>query len=291
MDIGKLLKDTGFAFSKSLGQNFITDTNLLSAITVDAGVESGDTVVEVGAGAGTLTKSLADKAGRVISFEVDETLKPILQTTLLGVDNAEVVFADPMSLAKTDGVRLPAKEQKRLSFERIAAMAGGGFKVVANLPYYITTELIFFFLENSPMPESITVMVQKEVAERICAKPGTSDYGALSAAVQARTRPYITRIVSKNMFRPVPKVDSAVVRMDALPEKPGADYEFLSRVISAAFAMRRKTLLNNLMSGFSLDRERAEIVLDKCGIDRMARGETLSPDRFFVLAGVLKDSL
>lgn len=162
-ELKEILKEKSFRFNKNLGQNFLTDTNLLRAIVSDSGLEEGETVVEIGTGAGTLTRALAEKAGKVISFEVDENLKPVLEETLSGLDNVEVIFGDVL----------------KMSDKEIAAITGGEFRVVANIPYYITTGLIMRFVESGLPVKSITVMIQKEVAERLVAKENTGDYGAI----------------------------------------------------------------------------------------------------------------
>jgi 16S rRNA (adenine1518-N6/adenine1519-N6)-dimethyltransferase len=192
--IKDILRRTGFRFNRNLGQNFLTDTNLLSAIVEDSGLLDGETVVEIGTGAGTLTRALSAKAKRVISFEVDENLKPVLEETLKGLDNVEVVFADVL----------------KLSDSRIAELCGDSFRVVANIPYYITTSLIMRFIESGLNVTSITVMVQKEVADRLAAKESTSDYGAITMSVKLRGDAKITRLVNRNLFYPAPNVDSAV---------------------------------------------------------------------------------
>ena len=229
-DVRQILQKYGFDFKKSLGQNFLTDRGLLRAIVRDAGVTEGDTVVEIGAGAGTLTAELAAAAGKVIGFDVDRALEPVLKETLSGKDNTEIVFRDVL----------------KMKDEEIFALSGKEYKVVANIPYYITTPLVMRFMECSVPPASMTLTVQKEVAERIVAAPGTPEYGALSVTVRLRSDPKITRTVPRQLFRPVPKVDSAVVRFDIFEKFPGVDIAAVSRLARAGFGMRRKTLVNNI---------------------------------------------
>lgn len=271
-DIKDILKDAGFKFDKRLGQNFITDANLLRAIVADSGLERGAVAVEIGAGAGTLTRELAKVAGRVISYEVDESLKPVLSATLAGLENVELRFYDILK-------RNLEEEEK--SF-------GGQYFLIANLPYYITTPLIMAFLEKSKLLKSMTVMVQREVADRLCAKPGGKDYGSLTVAVDFRGGAKVVRHVSRAMFHPMPNVDSAVVRIDIERGKyPVEDEALFIKLCRAAFSMRRKTLLNNLLSSFNISREAAQDAIQKAGFSPDIRGEKLSASDFARLANVL----
>ena len=267
-DIKSVLLESGFGFKKRLGQNFITDKNLLASIVAQAGVESGDTVVEIGCGAGTLTRAIAERAGRVIAFEVDKTLQPVLAQTLAGADNAEVIFRDFLK------VNLPELEGEI-----------GEYKVVANLPYYVTTPLITKILDESRLCKSLTVMVQEEVALRLCARENTPEYGAITAVIALRASAEIVKKVPRTMFTPRPNVDSAVVKLTVqdgrIEVSDGALYK---KTVHAAFAARRKTLANNLVNSFNLSRVQAEKILTDCGIDLKARGETLSPQQFAVLS-------
>ncbi len=267
-DIGNIIGDTGFKFNKRYGQNFITDINLLDAIVRDAGIDGG-VVLEIGAGAGTLTTALARAADRVVSYEIDISLMPVLSRTLAGLDDrVEVVFRDVM------------KE----SDAAIDAAVGSDYALVANLPYYITTPVLMRFIERDNAPKSITVMVQKEVGDRLCAMPGTADYGAITASVALAGRAEITRIVPRTLFYPQPKVDSCIVRIVPDDTYAAADKPLVRRIIRCAFAMRRKTLVNNLMSGLSLSREAALKIIDSIGVDTRVRGETLSVEQFVRLA-------
>lgn len=267
-DIKSILRSEGFNFKKSLGQNFITDTKLLSEIVKRAEVGSGDTVVEIGCGAGTLTRAIAASAKKVVAFELDRALKPVLERTLQGVENAEVVFED---FLKCDLKKLEGKL--------------GAYKVVANIPYYVTTPLITKIFDGAKDCESLTLMVQDEVAKRLCARENTPDYGAITAYIALRARAEYIIKVPKEKFIPSPKVDSAVVKMTFEDGRLGdVDCEMYKKAMRAAFSARRKTLENNLVSSFGLTRERAQAVLSDCGIDLKARGETLSPLTFAALA-------
>lgn len=272
MDYREIWNCEGFRFKKALGQNFLTDENLLNAIAADAGVDGADTVVEVGPGAGGLTRALSRRAGRVIAYELDTSLAPVLEKTLSDCDNTEVVYKDILKESPDD----------------LKARAGGRFKVVANLPYYLTTPVLFYFLENfSGELISLTVMVQKEVAERMTATAKKGDYGALSAAVAVRSEAKITRQVGRQCFTPPPNVDSAVVRLDLKEVAADVDLRKVSRVIRAGFAMKRKTLVNNLIAGFALKRDAAEGILRAAGIDLAARAETVPPEGFITLSKLL----
>lgn len=273
MDINGILKGQGFKFNKGLGQNFILDSCLLSGIATDASITADDCVLEIGAGAGTLTRELALKAKKVVSFEIDRDLKPILAKTLDSLDNVEMVFEDVM---KCDMGLLTQK-------------LSGEYKLVANLPYYITTPIIFKFLYETACKQ-ITIMVQKEVADRICATAGSKDYGALSAGVQAQGDAKIVRAVGRECFTPSPDVDSAVVNIVIKPKCDPALVPQLRRTIAAAFAMRRKTLVNNLMAAYCYNRQAAESVLSQCNIGAGVRGETLTVQQFIDLAQKIENS-
>lgn len=266
MQIREILEKHGFTFSKKYGQNFLSDPQLLAAIARD-GAEEGDFVLEIGAGAGALTRALALLPARVTAFEIDKRLKPVLDEVLSGTD-AEVIFADVLSYDTDDVLKEP-------------------YRIVANLPYYITTPVIFRFLYD-PNLRSLTVMVQKEVAERICAKPSTPAYGALSAQMQLMGTPRITRHVPRNLFTPAPQVDSAVVRLDIAPACERARLPAVKKVIAAAFAMRRKTLANNLSQAFSLPKAKAEEIVRQVTGSATARGETLSVAQFLQAEELLR---
>lgn len=268
-DVRDLIRAEGFRFDKSLGQNFVFDGNLLGAIAADAGVCKDDTVVEIGTGAGTLTAALAERAGRVVSFEVDERLRDILSLSLQGRDNVEVVFRDVLRMKDCE----------------IETLTGGPFRVVANLPYCVTSPMIMRFVESALPVTGITVMVQKEVADRLCAAPATPDYAAITLAVRIFGDARVTRTVSRKMFMPPPNVDSAVVRIDRADDRlAGENVPFVKKLVRAGFAMRRKTLVNNLCSALSLPREKAEAAVVAAGFSPMVRGETLSLEDYVALA-------
>ncbi|MGN1103323.1 MAG: 16S rRNA (adenine(1518)-N(6)/adenine(1519)-N(6))-dimethyltransferase RsmA [Candidatus Coproplasma sp.] len=267
------INGTGFSFKKKFGQNFISDESLLGRIVDGAGVDNNSTVIEIGCGAGTLTKALSQKAKKVYGYEIDTSLKPVLSRTLAGADNVEIIFKDFLRL-RLDEI------EKGL----------GEYLVVANLPYYITTPLIMLFVENSSKCKSLTVMVQEEVANRLCAKANTPDYGAITASVALRGECRILERVGREMFTPSPNVDSAVVRIDLCEKRLDVEDEQLyKKVVKTAFAARRKTLVNNLMNGFSLSRVQAEELVLALGADLSVRGESLSPEQFAALANAINN--
>lgn len=269
--VKEILAENDFGFKKKFGQNFITDKNLLESIVSLAEVGPQDTVVEIGCGAGTLTRALAGVAKKVVAYEIDTSLKPVLAQTLAGLDNAEVVFRDFLKV-----------DLKELESDL------GSYRVVANLPYYITTPLIMKLIEQSESCESITVMVQEEVAQRLCASENTPEYGAITASVALRAQAKIVKKVPRTAFTPRPNVDSAVVHLKIEDKRlPVKDTEIYKKVVRSAFLSRRKTLVNNLIVTFGLTRADAEEVLNSVGIDIKARGETLSPGQFATLSDAL----
>lgn len=273
-DIFDILKKQGFHHAHALGQNFIHDPAILADIA-DASPAAGGNILEIGAGAGTLTCELAKRAKKLVTLEVDKRLKPVLETVLSPFDNVTVRFEDIM---RCDVEKLVAEE-----------FGGEGFHVVANLPYYITTPVIMLLLE-APLPLlSMTVMIQKEVAERICAKTGSREAGAITYAVQYRMDAHMALEVGAENFSPPPKVDSAVavmVRRDA-PAVQVADEALFFRVVKALFAMRRKTLANNLCAAFNLKRDECVELLAKCDLPATVRGEQITMEQ----AGRLCDAL
>lgn len=271
MEIKEVLCKTQFRFKKNLGQNFITDSNLLDAIVADAGVEERDTVVEIGTGAGTLTAALAKKAKRVITFDVDEDLRAVLKETL-PQKNVEIHFTDVLKMK--DG--------------ELNEIIGEPFKLVSNLPYYITTPMLMRFLESDLPVRSLTLMVQKEVADRLTAEPNTEEYGAITLQVKLRGDARLMRTVSKRLFYPVPQVDSAVVRIDVSPKYSIERTKAISRAVKAGFQMRRKTLVNNLVQSYGLSREDAVSVVEKAGLSTDVRGERLSLEEYCRLTEVLE---
>lgn len=267
-DIKEVLTKNSFRFNKRFGQNFITDLNLLDAIVSDADITCEDTVLEIGPGAGTLTARLAKAAKKVIAYEIDENLRPVLQETLADCGNVEVIF----------------KDISKVTDSEITEKAGKNYKLVANLPYYITTPVIMRFIECENKPASITVMVQKEVGERLVAKAGSGEYGAITAAVRLEGDAKITRIVQRKMFYPVPNVDSCVVTVTMNDVYAGEDKNKVKKLIRAAFAMRRKTLANNLAVSFCISKDKASEAILKAGFDANVRGETLSVEDFVNLS-------
>ena len=261
----------GFQFQKRYGQNFLIDGHVIGKILRAADISEEDTVVEIGPGIGTLTQYLAEAAGKVFAVEIDEKLLPILADTLSSYDNVEVIHRD---ILKCD----------------LAALLGEGrtCKIVANLPYYITTPIIMGLLEGHVPAESITVMVQKEVAERMAAAPGSKIYGALSLAVQYYADTYLAANVPPNCFMPRPAVGSAVIRLTRREKPPVEvrDEAWMFRLIRASFNERRKTLVNGLRNEPSLGitKEEAEEALAGMGLSPTVRGETLSLEQFAELS-------
>ena len=272
-ELRSVLEKHGFHFKKQFGQNFISDTNLLRSIVEASGIDENTTVVEIGCGAGTLTRALAEKAKQVYAFDIDRDLQPVLAETLSGLENVEVIFRDFN--------KLDLKE-----FEKEIAP----YTVVANLPYYITTPLVTKLLEESDKVQGLSIMVQEEVAERFCAKEDTAEYGSITAAIALKGKATIVKRVSRNLFYPRPNVDSAVVKIAFERGRIAVkDEKAYRQTVKCAFLNRRKTLENNLMNSFSLTREQAKQALLQAGVDEKARGETLSPQRLAVLADVLLD--
>jgi 16S rRNA (adenine1518-N6/adenine1519-N6)-dimethyltransferase len=274
-----VLKKYGFSFRKKYGQNFLIDESVLEGIIDTAEITKDDFVLEIGPGIGTLTQYLATYAGRVCAVEIDRALLPILEDTLSGWDNVTVLNAD---ILKTD-IRAIAEEEN----------GGAPLKVCANLPYYITTPILMGLFESGAPFSQLTVMVQKEVAERMIAEPGSKTYGALSLAVRYYTDPEISFIVEPESFMPRPKVESAIVHMKrhSTPPVSVKDEKMLFDVIRASFNERRKTLQNGIANyaGFSYSKEQVGEALDKCGLERTVRGEKLSLEEFARLADVLSE--
>lgn len=261
-----------FKFLKKYGQNFLSDKNLLKAIVTDSGTTLDDVVLEVGPGAGALTDAILDTGAKLTSVEIDERLIPHLTERFADNPKFRLVNADIM----------------RLKGEEIRSLVGDDFRVVANIPYYITSQLIMKFLEESPRAKSITVMVQKEVAERLTAQAGDSDYGVISVAVALYGKARITRYVDRRMFYPVPDVDSAVVTID-VDEKKDIDIKAVMKLVRASFAMRRKTLRNNLTGGYGITGAKFDEAIVKLGKEPTIRGERLTPDDFISLYNLLKN--
>ena len=266
------LKKYNFSFSKKFGQNFIFDTNLLESITKAAGIDNTCNVLEIGTGAGTLTTVLASKANKVVSYEIDTSLQSYLLDKFNSIHNVEIIFED---ILKVPTSSIDDKFQN-------------GYHIVANLPYYITTPIIFKFIEESKNLKTLTIMVQQEVAERLIAKEGTANYGAITASIATIGEVKIIKKISRNMFTPAPNVDSAIVQITITPNKYNIkNMSILKQTIKSAFQMRRKTLANNLKSTFGLDTNTINEILQQLHISPNARGETLSAQQFVDLANIL----
>ena len=272
-----VLQKYNFSFQKKFGQNFLIDTHVLDKIIRSAEITKDDFVLEIGPGIGTMTQYLAFAAREVVAVEIDKALIPILEDTLSGYDNVTVINEDVLKL---DIVKL-AQERN----------GGKPIKVVANLPYYITTPIIMGLFESHVPVQSITVMVQKEVADRMQVGPGTKDYGALSLAVQYYAKPYIAANVPPNCFMPRPKVGSAVIRLECHEEPPVQveDEKLMFRIIRASFNQRRKTLANGLKNSpeISLSREGIEQAIAELGKGASVRGEALNLEEFATLSNIV----
>ena len=272
-ELRSVLEKHGFHFKKQFGQNFISDGNLLRSIVEASGITSETTVVEIGCGAGTLTRALAETAKKVYAFDIDRDLQPVLAETLSGLENVEVIFRD---FNKLD-LREFEKEIEE-------------YTVVANLPYYITTPLVTKLLEESEKVQGLSIMVQEEVAERFCAKEDTPEYGSITAAIALKGVAKVVKRVSRNMFYPRPNVDSAVVKITFERGRISVKSEKAYRqTVKCAFLNRRKTLENNLVNYFGLSREMAKALLQKVDVEEKARGETLSPEKLAELSDALID--
>ncbi|MFC5464913.1 16S rRNA (adenine(1518)-N(6)/adenine(1519)-N(6))-dimethyltransferase RsmA [Lederbergia graminis] len=275
----EILQKYGFSFKKSLGQNFLIDPNILRNITDFAGLTRESGVIEIGPGIGALTEHLARASKKVVAFEIDGRLLPILEDTLSPYNNIEVLHQDVLE------ANLPVIINEKFSNTE-------DVMVVANLPYYVTTPIILKLLESKIPLRGIVVMLQKEVAERIAAKPGTKEYGSLSIAIQYYTTAETVMIVPKTVFMPQPNVDSAVIRL-LKREKPAVDVvdeKFFFEITRLSFAQRRKTILNNLTNGLKAGKERKEEIiraLEQANVEPSRRGETLSLQEFAKLTDAL----
>lgn len=273
-----VLQKYNFNFQKKYGQNFLVDTHVLEKIMDAAQITKEDCVVEIGPGIGTMTQYLAERAGEVVAVEIDKNLIPILEDTLSEYENVTIINDD---ILKVDLNRIVEEKNQ-----------GKPVKVVANLPYYITTPIIMGLFENHVPLKSITIMVQKEVADRMQVGPGTKDYGALSLAVQYYAKPEIVAIVPPNCFIPRPNVGSAVIRLTRYEETPVKvkDEKFMFCLIRASFNQRRKTLANGLSNAqnLHLSREKVTEALEKMGLSATIRGEALTLEQFARLSDLLK---
>lgn len=271
----EVVQKHNFKFSKSLGQNFLIDTNVIDRILEGARVTEGDYVIEVGPGIGTLTKEMGRTAEKVVAIEIDKTLIPILEETLADFPNIEVINQDILKVDVQELVK--------------AKLNGGPVKLIANLPYYITTPIVMKFLEEDIPVTDIVVMVQKEVADRMNAQPNSKDYGALSVAVQYYCDTEIVAKAPRHMFMPQPNVDSTVIGLHVREEKKyNVDNEdIFFKTVKASFGQRRKTLLNSLGGLGFLSKDQIKIALQEANIDEKRRGETLSIEEFASLSNAV----
>ena len=274
-----VLKKYDFNFQKKFGQNFLIDANILEKIILAADIKKDDCVLEIGPGIGTMTQYLCENAREVVAVEIDKKLAAILRNdTLSSYDNVTIINED---ILKVDiGAAVRGKN------------GGKPIKVVANLPYYITTPIVMGLFEQHVPLESITIMVQKEVAQRMRTEPGTKDYGALSLAVQYYAKPEVVMTVSAGCFIPKPNVDSAVIKLVRRDNPPvsAADEKYMFKIIRAAFNQRRKTLVNSLNNaeGLNISKEKTLAALEKMGLSATIRGEALSLFQFAEIADMLK---
>ena len=266
----EILQKYNFSFQKKFGQNFLIDTHVLERIIKEAEITKEDMVLEIGPGIGTMTQYLCESAKKVVAVEIDKNLIPILQDTLSEYDNISIINED---ILKVDINKLVLEENE-----------GKAIKVVANLPYYITTPIIMGLFEKKVNVESITVMVQKEAATRLTAELGTRDVGAVTVAVRYYSEPKLLFNVSRGSFMPSPNVDSAVIRLDIKNEKKVDDEKHFFKVVRAAFSQRRKTLSNSLSSGLSMDKKVITEAIKSVGLPESIRPEQLSMEDFINIA-------
>lgn len=275
--VREILSRHGFHFSKALGQNFIVNPEVCPRIAYESGVDKDMCALEIGPGIGVLTKELAKRAKRVLAVEIDEALPPVLAETLAEFDNVTVLNADVLKI----DVLKTAREH----------FGDTPFVVCANLPYYITSPILMKLLEEGCGAESITVMVQKEAAQRIAAKPGTRDCGALTAAIHYYSEPEKLFDVGKNSFVPAPKVDSSVICLKIRKEPPVSvpDEKYFFKVIRASFGQRRKTLANSVSGGLGFTKDEILCALERCGLSPTARAEELSLEDFAAFSAALAE--
>ncbi len=267
-----LLAEHGFSFKKAFGQNFLTDDNLLGEIVEKSGINSEDTILEIGPGAGALTRHLSKNAKKVVCYEIDTKLKPILEDVLSSSDNVEVVFSDIM----------------KCPIEQVENKLGGKYVMVANLPYYITTPIIMRFIENAKNIKAMVIMVQEEVAYRLASKESSSDYGAITVGINLRGSAEVVLKVGREKFTPPPNVDSAVVKITVEKDKfSGVEFDKVRNVVRCAFSSRRKMLVNNLMNTYKMSRQDAEKVLTTANLSLTVRGENLTAEDYVRLSQVI----
>jgi 16S rRNA (adenine1518-N6/adenine1519-N6)-dimethyltransferase len=275
----EILKKYGFSFKKSLGQNFLIDPNVLHNIVSHADLTKESAAIEIGPGIGALTEHLARTAGHVVAFEIDQRLLPVLEDTLSPYDNVDIIHSDVLKANVSDMMK-----EKLAGYQDVM--------VVANLPYYVTTPILIKLLMEKLPIRGMIVMMQKEVADRITAKPSTKAYGSLSIAIQYYMKAEIAMTVPKSVFIPQPNVDSAVIKLTRYDTPPVSvlDEDFLFFVSRSSFAQRRKTIINNLQSQLPHGKEKKELILAalaEAKIDPTRRGETLSIQEFGKLANLL----
>lgn len=277
--IKDILNRHGFAFSKSLGQNFLINPSICPRIAEEGNARKGFGIIEIGTGIGVLTAELAKRADKVVAVEIDTRLEPVLKETLAEFSNVQVIYQDVL---KVDLRELIAQE-----------FAGLEVAVCANLPYYITSPIIMSLLEARLPIKSITVMVQKEAAVRICAEPGTRDVGAVSLAVRYFSTPKLLFHVSRGSFMPAPNVDSCVIRLDVKEKTPEQvrDEKFFFRLVRAGFSQRRKTLVNPVSSGLGISKETVREALEKLDIKPTVRAEELTMEQFILLSNWLSERI
>ena len=276
----EILEANGFFMKKKFGQNFLIDQNILSSIVTKSEINKNINVIEIGPGIGSLTEHLLENAAQVISYEIDNTLIPILTKQFADYDNFTLINQDILKADIASDIKKHFKNDYPVY-------------VVANLPYYITTPIIMHLLENVPEIKRYSVMVQLEVADRICANKGGKDYNNLTIAINYRAKTYKAINVSRNVFMPKPNVDSAVVVFDIYDEKPyqAQNEAFFFSLIKKAFANRRKTLVNNLNQGYNISKEEIVTILNELNIDMNIRSEALSIEQFIELSDILEKKL
>lgn len=277
----EILKKNGFSFKKSLGQNFLIDVNILENIIHQAGIDASAAAIEIGPGIGALTEQLAIHADKVIAYEIDQRLIPILEDTLKDYDNIQLINQDILKANVGEMIRDQSSPDQPVH-------------VVANLPYYITTPILMKLLREKLPVTSFTVMLQKEVAERMAAVPNSKSYGSLTIAVQYYTKAEVIMNVPKSVFMPQPNVDSSVLKLtkrDKAPVKV-SDEDYFFEIVQACFGQRRKTLRNNLVRFFkeTHDKEKISAMLDHIGIDGTRRGESLDMNEFAMLANAFNEA-
>ena len=268
-----ILSKHNLTLKKAFGQNFLTDTALLDDIVDKAGVTENDTVLEIGCGAGALTRALAKRAKKVVGYEIDTRLEPVLDDVLSEFNNVQIVFSDVMKVKLND----------------IEKKLGGEYILVANLPYYITTPIIMRFIENAKNIKAMVIMVQEEVAYRLASKESSSDYGAITVGINLRGSAEVVLRVPREKFTPIPNVDSAVVKITVEKDKyVGIDTALVRDIVRCAFSSRRKMLVNNIMNVYKLSRSAVEEILNLADIPLTVRGENLTADDYVKLSEIFK---